>query len=218
MWAACLAVWTLIEGYKHETGRACARGGSAKSPSGAGVCVIAWAVASGGPWPNARHGHRDPHPPRPISPNSPILSPPKPYLVLRDTLCPCEAHGMRPMYKGKNANAPSQILSSILPPKEPGRATHGTTRCLHMVSLSRPISAEMSASVRLEGMSCLFANLQGCMDTCSRRATQGWKGKPHSLPPTANRPQMHSHTPVPSLPRLYVPPVLLASTPNRSHE
>ncbi len=34
-------------------------------------------------------------------PNSPILLPPKPYLVLRDTLCSCEAYGMRPMYKGK---------------------------------------------------------------------------------------------------------------------
>ncbi len=29
-------------------------------------------------------------------PNSPILSPSKPYLVLRDTLCSCEAYGMRP--------------------------------------------------------------------------------------------------------------------------
>jgi hypothetical protein len=168
MWAVCLAAGTLTVGKKHETGCACATGGSAKSPSGAGVCVIAWAVASGGPWPNA--------------------------------------------------DAPSQILSSILPPKEPGRATQGTTRCLHIVSLSRPISAEMSASVRLEGMSCLFANLQGCMGTRSRRAAKGGEGKPHTLPSTAKSPQMHSHPPVPSLPRLYVPPVLLASTPNRSHE
>jgi hypothetical protein len=30
-----------------------------------------------------------------------ILLPPKPYLVLRDTLCSCEAYGMRPMYKEK---------------------------------------------------------------------------------------------------------------------
>ena len=34
-------------------------------------------------------------------PNFPILLPPKPYLVLRDTLCSCEAYGMRPMYKKK---------------------------------------------------------------------------------------------------------------------
>jgi hypothetical protein len=33
--------------------------------------------------------------------NSPILLPPKPYLVLRDTLCSCEAYGMKPMYKKK---------------------------------------------------------------------------------------------------------------------
>jgi hypothetical protein len=34
-------------------------------------------------------------------PNSPLPSfpPPKPYLVLRDTLCSCEAYGMRPMHK-----------------------------------------------------------------------------------------------------------------------
>ncbi len=32
-------------------------------------------------------------------PNSFILSPPKPYLVLRDTLCSCEAYGMKPMHK-----------------------------------------------------------------------------------------------------------------------
>jgi hypothetical protein len=51
--------------------------------------------------PTPRHGHRDPHPPQPISPNSPILFPPKPYLVPRDTLCSCEAYGMRPMYKKK---------------------------------------------------------------------------------------------------------------------
>ncbi len=35
-------------------------------------------------------------------PNSPILLPPKPYLVHRDTLCSCEAYGMKPMYKEKN--------------------------------------------------------------------------------------------------------------------
>ncbi len=33
-------------------------------------------------------------------PNSPILLPPKPYFVPRDTLCSCEAYGMRPMYMG----------------------------------------------------------------------------------------------------------------------
>ncbi len=45
-----------------------------------------------------------PHPPSRASfPNSPILSPPKPYIVLRDTLCSCDAYGMRPMYKRKNA-------------------------------------------------------------------------------------------------------------------
>jgi hypothetical protein len=32
-------------------------------------------------------------------PNSPILFLPKPYLVLRDTLCSCEAYGRKPMYK-----------------------------------------------------------------------------------------------------------------------
>ena len=41
----------------------------------------------------------------PISPNSPILFLPKPYLVLRDTLCSCEAYGMRPMYKKKKSTA-----------------------------------------------------------------------------------------------------------------
>ena len=30
-----------------------------------------------------------------------ILFLPKPYLVLRDTLCSCEAYGMKPMYKKK---------------------------------------------------------------------------------------------------------------------
>ena len=34
-------------------------------------------------------------------PNSPILFPPKLYLVLRDTLCSCEAYGMKLMYKKK---------------------------------------------------------------------------------------------------------------------
>ena len=33
--------------------------------------------------------------------NSPILSPSQPYLVLVDTLCSCEAYGMRPKNKGK---------------------------------------------------------------------------------------------------------------------
>jgi hypothetical protein len=44
--------------------------------------------------------------------NSPILFPPKPYLVLpRDTLCSCEAYGMKPMYKEKNTRA-SQGLTT----------------------------------------------------------------------------------------------------------
>ena len=34
-------------------------------------------------------------------PNSPVLFLPKPYLVLRDTLCSCEAYGMKPMHKKK---------------------------------------------------------------------------------------------------------------------
>ena len=34
-------------------------------------------------------------------PNSPILSPSQPYLVIRDTLCSCEAYEMRPTYKEK---------------------------------------------------------------------------------------------------------------------
>jgi hypothetical protein len=34
--------------------------------------------------------------------SNPILFPPKPYLVLRDTLCSCEAYGMRPMHKETN--------------------------------------------------------------------------------------------------------------------
>ncbi len=40
-----------------------------------------------------------------ISPTLPSVSPPKLYLVLvlRDTLCSCEAYGMRPTYKGKKA-------------------------------------------------------------------------------------------------------------------
>ena len=33
-----------------------------------------------------------------ITPTLPSFPPPKPYLVLRDTLCSCEAYGMRPMY------------------------------------------------------------------------------------------------------------------------
>ena len=32
---------------------------------------------------------------------SPYTTPPQPYLVLRDTLCSCEAHGMRPTNKEK---------------------------------------------------------------------------------------------------------------------
>ncbi len=44
----------------------------------------------------SRHAGRVAH-----NPNSPILFPPKPYLVLRDTLCSCEAYGMRPMCKEK---------------------------------------------------------------------------------------------------------------------
>ncbi len=31
----------------------------------------------------------------------------KPNLVLRDTLCSCEAYGMKPMYKKKNRKLPS---------------------------------------------------------------------------------------------------------------
>ncbi len=31
---------------------------------------------------------------------------PKPNLVLRDTLCSCEAYGMKPMYKEKNKRVP----------------------------------------------------------------------------------------------------------------
>ena len=42
------------------------------------------------------HTHHTPH-----TSSFPILLPPKPYLVLRDTLCSCEAYGMRPMYKKK---------------------------------------------------------------------------------------------------------------------
>ena len=41
-------------------------------------------------------------------PNFPILLPPKPYLVLRDTLCSCEAYGMRPMYKKKKKKPSSR--------------------------------------------------------------------------------------------------------------
>jgi hypothetical protein len=42
--------------------------------------------------------------------NFPILLPPKPYLVLRDTLCSCEAYGMRPMYKKKKKKKNSHSL------------------------------------------------------------------------------------------------------------
>jgi hypothetical protein len=34
-----------------------------------------------------------------LSSTLPSFPPPKPYLVLRDTLCSCEAYGMRPMYR-----------------------------------------------------------------------------------------------------------------------
>ncbi len=34
-----------------------------------------------------------------LSPTLPSFPPPKPYLVPRDTLCSCEAYGMRPMHK-----------------------------------------------------------------------------------------------------------------------
>jgi hypothetical protein len=37
-----------------------------------------------------------------ISPTLPSFPPPKNNLVLRDTLCSCEAYGMRPMYEEKN--------------------------------------------------------------------------------------------------------------------
>jgi hypothetical protein len=56
-------------------------------------------------------------------------------------------------------DSPSQIRSSMRPPKDAGRATQGTTLCRHMVRASSPISAEMSASVTLEGTSCLLASL-----------------------------------------------------------
>ena len=40
-------------------------------------------------------------PPDTTHPTSSQNFPPKPYLVLRDTLCSCEAYGMKPMYKKK---------------------------------------------------------------------------------------------------------------------
>jgi hypothetical protein len=58
-------------------------------------------------------------------PNSPILLPPKPYLVLRDTLCSCEAYGMIPMYKEKKGRQSTyQVpvasqLEAILAPRPP---------------------------------------------------------------------------------------------------
>ncbi len=36
---------------------------------------------------------------------------PKPFFVLRDTLCSCEAYGMRPMYRGKNMHTVADRLA-----------------------------------------------------------------------------------------------------------
>ena len=42
-------------------------------------------------------------------PTLPSFPPPNPYIVLRDTLCSCEAYGMRPMHKKKSI-APRQHI------------------------------------------------------------------------------------------------------------
>jgi hypothetical protein len=44
------------------------------------------------------HKNSGKHPFNQPFPNSPILSPSQPYLVLRDTLRSCDAYGMRPKY------------------------------------------------------------------------------------------------------------------------
>jgi hypothetical protein len=55
-----------------------------------------------------------------VTPALPSFSPSQPYLVLIDTLCSCEAHGMRPKYEGNSKN----IVPEHVPPTElgaPGR-------------------------------------------------------------------------------------------------
>jgi hypothetical protein len=46
--------------------------------------------------------------------HSPILFPPKPYLVPRDTLRSCEAYGMRPMYQEKNESGGENVCKGVV--------------------------------------------------------------------------------------------------------
>jgi hypothetical protein len=59
-------------------------------------------------------------------PNSPILLSPKPYLVLRDTLCSCEAYGMKPMKKKKRKTTCGGGIREAVPVAE--RRVSGTPR------------------------------------------------------------------------------------------
>ncbi len=57
-------------------------------------------------------------PPLPFTqsfPNSSILSPSQPPLVLRDTLCSCEVYGMRPTDKGEKCAHRSSTLPTLAP-------------------------------------------------------------------------------------------------------